>query len=386
MEKLHNDFLLIIKNTVLNKKIDFTGMDLESLAKLFKFHSLIYLYVKALWDNKQTVKSELLFEKQKEFMRCATQMAELDEIKNELNKEKIPYLPLKGSIIRTYYSDPAMRSMADLDILVHKDDVKKVKDILLKCGYETYISNEHASHDNFMKKPFMEVEVHRKLVLENAHSYNYLKDIWSYAKKTGDSFEYRLDDNSFYIYYIMHSIKHFSHGGTGVRIFLDLYYMQKRDNTLDFNLISNTLFEYGYDKYELLLRDITSKIFNYDSEITLSSEEELILEYIITSGTYGNIYHNVLTQVEDNSKRSKNKYVLNRLFPDYKTMKARNPVLEKAPFLLPFFWVTRLFKGLFHFKEHNSERKVAKKNISQDAIDKKRKIEEITNIKCFYEK
>lgn len=36
-------------------------------------------------------------------------------------------------------------------------------------------------------------------------------------------------------------------------------------------------------------------------------------------------------------------------------MKKRNPILNKMPFLLPWFYMTRLFKGLFKFKKHRKE-------------------------------
>lgn len=379
MDKLYSDFINLLVSFTRGEKKDTTNMDLKNIYKLAQFHSLKYMFLSSLDFNDINYPLELKFEKQKEIIKCTTQLAELDSIRESFNEASIDFLPLKGSIIRTYYPDPAYRSMADLDILVHKSDFKKARKIILKLGYEKNYHNEEAAHDSFMKKPFMEVELHRKLVLNNAITYNYLiKTLDRTYKK--DNHELALSDNDFYIYIIIHSAKHFSAGGTGIRILFDLHYMYQNKLDLDFEYIKNTLKEFEYDTYEEILRSIATKLFNSEE---LNNEELDVLEFLMTSGTYGTVYNGILTDLDEANNENKNKYLFKRLFPPLKTMKQRNPILRKLPFLLPFFWFTRLIKGLFHFKEHNSERKQVDK-VDEEALNKQKRIKEITKMKGFY--
>ena len=47
---------------------------------------------------------------------------------NALEKAQIPFVPLKGSVIRKYYPEAWMRTSSDIDVLVHKEDVEKTTD------------------------------------------------------------------------------------------------------------------------------------------------------------------------------------------------------------------------------------------------------------------
>ena len=53
-----------------------------------------------------------------------------------LEKAQIPFIPLKGSIIRKYYPESWMRTSCDVDVLVHEEDAEKAVDVLVKeYGY-----------------------------------------------------------------------------------------------------------------------------------------------------------------------------------------------------------------------------------------------------------
>ncbi len=61
---------------------------------------------------------------------------DLAAILHEANRAGVSVMPLKGSLLATgYYESPALRPMADLDILVRGDDVEIVVDVLEGLGY-----------------------------------------------------------------------------------------------------------------------------------------------------------------------------------------------------------------------------------------------------------
>ncbi len=62
-----------------------------------------------------------------------------------LNGEQIPYVILKGSVSASYYPDPAMRAMGDVDFLVSKRDVKRTQALLEREGF-IKIEDKHLCH------------------------------------------------------------------------------------------------------------------------------------------------------------------------------------------------------------------------------------------------
>ena len=85
-------------------------------------------------------------------------------------------------------------------------------------------------------------------------------------------------------------------------------------------------------------------------------------EYIVFSGVYGNIHNlelNRFLQAEatDGSySANKLKYVLKNIFPGLKYMSARYKTIKKHKFLLPIFWVIRIFSTLFKSRKNISYR------------------------------
>lgn len=68
--------------------------------------------------------------------RMARLQGELATILQRANRAGIPVMPLKGSTIAwRNYPHPAMRPMADIDILVCPEDLEGVQDILCRSGY-----------------------------------------------------------------------------------------------------------------------------------------------------------------------------------------------------------------------------------------------------------
>ena len=113
--------------------------------------------------------------------------------------------------------------------------------------------------------------------------------------------------------------------------------------------------------------------------ITFEELMKLMSEFIIESGTYGTVNHNVLKnlmgkEAVDKINSTKFKYYMRRAFPPFSVMKSRNPSLVKFPFLLPFFYFTRLCKFIFkRNKNIDSEIKAAGQANKED-VEKIKKV------------
>ena len=381
-----NCFVTLILSYCLQEKITNLKYDEEENYMVYNlaiYHDLEYLIASSLEYNGIKLSDKLFKNKFIKATKCFTQDSEFEEIKKAFNEHKIAHLPLKGSVIRKYYDDPVMRDMSDIDILVHKNDMKQAKNIMIKeLGYKLFASNDNSPHDAFTKEPYMDVEIHRKLMVDEAKVAPYLACTWDRCYQDND-YTYKLNDSDFYIYNIMHNVKHFCKAGTGVRILLDLYYMFKHMK-LDFDYINQELKKFGLDTYSDCLVNLTNKLFN--KEILLE-DEIFLLDYLIYSGTHGSVFFGIVGDVvanndKENMDKGRSKYFFNRLFPPYKVMKSRNPILKKLPFLLPWFWFTRLIKGLFHFKK-NSEHVKRIKEVKERDYESRTRLASITKINPY---
>lgn len=380
-DKIINDFLLVIKKVVLNSDEEITDINIEWVMRLAKFHSLeyiIYLGINKLNITNLNKEEFSTFSKYAKInaYKSEVQSFELLNILDQLESNNIKHLPLKGAIVRNCYPNIQYRSMADLDILIPLCDIKKAGNVLKSIGY----SAEHlgGNHDCYVKKPYMNVELHRAM-LDETYQVNYYDDIWNKViKKENKEYQYQLTNEDFFVYLIVHAAKHFSGGGTGLRIVLDIYYYLEKYK-LDFTYVYKELSKMNLDKFGNILINISNSLFkNIKSDN--NENEMLVLKYIISCGTYGTTEnHSAVSLEEEKLEKSKSKLIFRRLFPSYNTMKRRNPILAKIPILLPLFWFTRLIKGLFNFKDHKKTYQTIK-SIDNEKVNEVNRIKEITGV------
>lgn len=96
------------------------------------------------------LRNSLIFERFPESLQCylanqhelngqrvAIMMSELSVLLKAADQADIAIVPLKGSVLVSYYyDDAALRPMSDLDILVHPDDERRLNHILMELGYQ----------------------------------------------------------------------------------------------------------------------------------------------------------------------------------------------------------------------------------------------------------
>ncbi|MBO5897931.1 MAG: nucleotidyltransferase family protein, partial [Clostridia bacterium] len=164
--------------------------------------------------------------------RYGRQEAELTALCDALERAGIEHLPLKGSEIRPLYPEPWMRTSADIDVLVHKQDLERAADVLTDTlGYrrEAFVSE---SHDISFRTPTdVHVELHFDLIEEDRVGAveNELRNVWaSTHPAAGKEWRREMDDDMFYFYHVAHMAKHFAEGGCGIRTFADLWMLDHR--------------------------------------------------------------------------------------------------------------------------------------------------------------
>ncbi|WP_347490204.1 nucleotidyltransferase domain-containing protein [Desulfoscipio sp. XC116] len=285
----------------------------------------------------------------------ATQHIAVEQIIKVFEEHRISCLPLKGCLVKYLYPRPDMRQMADIDILIKDEQAEQIKELLLDMGFT--VKHQGGNHDIYHRKPYMNLEMHRKLISDGSPYSAYLSKTWDRAGLKPDcQYTYRLSDEDLYIYLIIHLTKHYIGGGTGIRSFMDIcLYNRWYKQTMDWNYIWTELEKIGLREFAENIIGLCGVWFEGAESKGLYHE---MADYILYSGVYGTKKHAVIASmnIKTNNKYSiriaKILYVLKLFFPPLNTMKILYPFLETVPFLLPVSWVLRGIRCLLFKRKH----------------------------------
>ena len=352
----------------LNKKESNLEIDKNTLSffiKLSKHHSTTALLYKAIVGTKAKIEQETLDKLEQHYLLNLRKVALFSEERKALfeylNNNQIHYLPLKGIVINDYYPDPYIREFADNDILFEDKGSSLIKQFFVKRDYDVK-AYKKSNHDVYMKKPFYNFEMHRDLFYaneDNAKNVKYFKDYLSKAP-IRENYEHYLNNEDFYIYFIAHTYKHFHVSGCGMRTLVDIY-LYLKNNELDFNYVNKELEKLELLEFSNKIIDLSNKIFKEES---LTEEQEEMLLFIASSGTYGTLAHSVDKGVKE---KGKFKYFMIRVFPPYSFYKMAYPWAYYFPLLIPIAWLCRFFRILFHNpKKATKELKMISEHKNED--------------------
>lgn len=269
---------------------------------------------------------------------------ELEAICKVLEEKKIPHIPLKGSVLRRYYPEPWMRTSADIDLLIHSNDLEtSVRFLIERLKYRQEASG--TDYDLSLFSPSgVHVELHYGMITEDraANSCAVLEKFWQYSKPEPSwNYRYITEPSMFYFYHIAHLVKHFENSGCGVRFFLDLWVLN-HCLELDSKEKEQLLDEGGLLRFSKAAT-LLSEVWFGNSKHTKITQN--MADYVFCGGIYGTQHHRMVTQ--NIKKRGTIGYAFSRVFPSYRTMKHIYPFLEAHKWLLPFFHVRRWCRIVF---------------------------------------
>lgn len=362
----------------------FEGFDWEYLYKLARFHnvvSLIYPAVSTLEIPKETLE-EFEYENHRHMAREARQEIEAQRVFNVLNHHNIPFIKLKGIVIKNLYPMPYMRSASDVDICMSKEDRQKAFDIMDSLGYTLESSINY--HDEYSKDNFFIYEIHSDVISTKSNLYPLFKN--PFEKSTPDkdnNLQYVLSPEYFYLNLVTHLHKHFISEGCGLRLFSDIYIYRKAHPEIDFSFINKVLKKYSLTEFHNNIINLTECFFENKQP---SEKLRQIALYVFKSGEYGNPQLKKLSWLSSTKSnrltfKDKAKYFLGNWFPGVKMLKRRYPILEKAPFLLPVCWIRRIFYTIFFKRSALKEQRDEIKRLNSDELKEAKRIRNLAGLK-----
>ncbi len=268
---------------------------------------------------------------------------DLKEVCRALEAAGIPFLPLKGSVLRRYYPEPWMRTSCDIDILVPADKAEQAAVHLVSaCGY---VREAMGRHDISMISPNKNhIELHYELVEEGMLdiSLDALHTVWDNATvREGYTCWHEMTDEMFYFYHVVHMAKHFAQGGCGIRPLVDLWildhmdgiHLSKREEMIDAG---------GLRTFTDAARQLTRVWLD---GAALDARSRQMESFILSGGVYGSTENRVMVQQQREGGRFK--YALSKIFLPYDVIKFHYPILQKHRWLTPVMEVRRWGKLIF---------------------------------------
>ncbi|MBE6684100.1 MAG: hypothetical protein E7592_00415 [Ruminococcaceae bacterium] len=318
----------------------YTKEELVAVYKLSKQHDVSHLVGIALSKAGLLVNTPELaarFEKEQYMAvsRYENFKYETDRIQGTFDKEKIPYVLLKGATIRDLYPQAWMRTSCDVDILVKEEDVDRAVSSLTKdLGYTT--EGKKNFHDiDLFSGGGVHLELHFS-IKEQVDSLDAVLDrVWDNLKKADDTSEMLVMSGEFLMYHIIaHTAYHFMGGGCGVRSLVDLYLLK---NKLEYNeeQLRELCRESGIEKFYLSLCKLCECWFEGSEHIVLTDEMQ---KFILQGGAYGTKEAHIAARQE--SRGGKRGYAMSRIFAPYDVLKQRYPKMRGRA-MTPIYQVRR---------------------------------------------
>lgn len=278
---------------------------------------------------------------------------EYQEIVEVFKCKNIEFVPLKGAVLRKYYSEPWHRTSCDIDILIREEDLEKAtKNLIELKGYKR--ERETNYHDVSLYSPSnVHLELHFN-ILENIKSIDkLLARVWDYCVlKENETLQFRQTNEYLVFHLIAHLLYHFLRGGCGVRSVIDIWLVHQKIE-INQTVLQEMLKECGIVLfYERILE--LANVWFFDQECSTIIEK--MGNYIFSGGVYGSFENRM--QVVGTSVENKKNYMRKRIFCPYETMKHRYPILQKHKWLLPFYEVRRWIETIFKGKAKNLKREV----------------------------
>ena len=262
-------------------------------------------------------------------------------ILDTLSQYNLDCIALKGWALRRLYPKEQMRHMADLDILVYPYQFDKIKEAMISLGY-TSTGQSSWKHDNFIKG-YITVEMHKRLTDDSDVIQDWERDLWKRVINTDQPHVYRMSPEDFYIFHFIHLHKDFLNGSLGLRRIADTWLLRNECN-INKVFVNKKLEQFGMSRFYQRMIALSDATFGAKE---INADDEILLRHAFTHGIYGTDISYKTGRIARMSSHSfllgKIRSVLAAIFLPYHRMKAQFPILQKKPFLLPLYWIKRIW-------------------------------------------
>ena len=327
-------------------------VDWQALLKLAQMHMLLPLLYDGLrkdladWEAVPEKAQKLLHQS---FLQAVYRDAQMENIgqklREKLTEAEVPHIFLKGAVLKQDYPVPALRTMCDIDILVHTADYSKIDAAAEALGGQ--LGHGDGNHRNYSFPGNVTVEFHPNMIHHDVPVGTQINPGWQYADPEDP---HKLTQEGFYLNTLCHLANHFVAGGVGVRFVLDVWVNRHlRKPEADRNIVENELERFGLLDFAEKIEALAEYWFG-DGDSTPLLEE--LGEYILTSGSHGHTDRAILNAVSLSAGGTRTSALMGKVFYSRAEMEDRFPWCKGKPWLLPAAWCARAFRAVTRHGTH----------------------------------
>ncbi len=308
------------------------------------------------------------------------------ELHRILTSANIPYVILKGNASASYYPDPMLRAMGDVDFLIEKQHIGKVDLLLRKNGFESQQSNhecERAYH-----KGMSIWELHWEVngvpggeVGEMIHEY--LSDMIEKAESASLMNGEYLSPTPFHhgLVMLLHVARHMVTGGVGLRHLCDWAVFVEKLNDRFPKMFEDKLKDVGLWRFAQLLTQLSVVYLKCPEQSWMGEIETQLLDDlkddIFVSGNFGHKDSNRADEAKFITSRKKggvndDSVLKQSILSANEIVRKQWKFADKVPIVYPAGWV--FFGGRYAIRTITGKRKKISVNELAKSANKRKRI------------
>lgn len=326
------------------------GLCMERVLDIGIFHEAANMAFPAVKRLPTQPEKDILDRWQQEYAKAVkrdlTQSRARAEILDALHAHGIYTLELQGTVVKQYYPQRHLRMMSDIDIIIPFEKLDEAEGIMQSLGYATQNPN---GIEVDAAKGIIAVELHTEFFDTVSVTRTALSRPYSHAV-CGENYTATVSDTVFYLFHLLHTIKHCGQRGSGLRRIIDLYYLEEAmKDRADQEYIDRVLREHGFYEMKKQLLAVKDHWFRgIEPETDLSELETDILE----SGNHGTAEkwytHKFARERAEGKRFVKLRYLLRLVFPKKERIYRSYPFCEKHRLPSVLCWVYRWFASMLN--------------------------------------
>ena len=240
------------------------------------------------------------------------------ELHDLLTENSIPYVFLKGVASASYYPNPILRTMGDVDFLINSADIPRAASLLESIGFEIAVDDDDNGIHIAFHRDDSTWEMHRSIngIPEGKvgnQVRRYLSDIIETAVDydEGNGIIKIPDDFHHGLVLLLHTASHLTSEGVGLRHLCDWAVFVNRFAEEHFSaLFEDKLKSCGLWRFAQLLSLTSVKFLHLPYQLWMGDADEVILEQLITDimngGNFGHKDEDRYRQIKYISNRGEN--------------------------------------------------------------------------------
>ena len=357
-------FLRIFGDFILNRKRDYGDCcpyigQLFYLAKIHSLMPVLYYMLQPQCSSLAAAEPELIGKMKAEYQmgiyQSLLQENAIEELQTEFAEKNIPILFFKGAQLRLMYPEPVLRTMGDIDCLIHSQDRQTAHRVMEKLGYICHLKNET---EWIYHRKNVVVELHTELGdnhVSTSFSYgDFFSDAMCHVEQEGS--QLTLNYEYYFCYLIYHIAKHLCSTGAGVRMIGDIAaFVKVNGASMDWNTAQDLLRASNLMRTAHAVLALCQRWFELTPPIPLTVSAQLLETMescIVYGGTYGfethdrrHVYHKNFMRANTSDRKGNHLLLLIKaaMFPSKDCLAGYLPEAAEQRWLIPIAWLRRLW-------------------------------------------